>query len=30
MAMDVREKFGEEYAVWEITKEKFEQRISLK
>ncbi|TKG97537.1 hypothetical protein FC682_27095 [Peribacillus simplex] len=27
MAMDVREKFGEEYEVWDITKEEFEQRI---
>ncbi|MEC0301154.1 hypothetical protein [Peribacillus frigoritolerans] len=27
MAMDVREKFGEEYEVWDISKEEFEQRI---
>ncbi|MBT2716590.1 hypothetical protein [Bacillus sp. ISL-57] len=27
MAMDVREKFGEEYDVWGITKVEFEQRI---
>jgi len=27
MAQDVRDKFGEEYEVWEITKDEFEQRI---
>lgn len=27
MAMDFREKFGEEYEVWDITNEEFEQRI---
>ncbi|NCT38566.1 hypothetical protein GTW56_21510 [Bacillus sp. EB93] len=29
MAMDVREKFGEVYEVWDITKEEFEQKLSL-
>ena len=27
MAQDVRDKFGEEYEVWEITKDEFEKRI---
>ncbi|MGG0655311.1 hypothetical protein [Rummeliibacillus pycnus] len=27
MAQDVRDKFGEEYEVWEITKDEFEQKI---
>ncbi|MCI2256174.1 hypothetical protein L2D08_17645 [Domibacillus sp. PGB-M46] len=27
MAQDVRDKFGEEYEVWVITKDEFEQRI---
>jgi len=27
MAQDVRDKFGEEFEVWEITKDEFEQRI---
>ena len=27
MAQDVRDKLGEEYEVWEITKDEFEQRI---
>ncbi|WP_409304959.1 hypothetical protein [Peribacillus sp. SCS-155] len=30
MGQDVREKFGEEYDVWEITKEEFEQNIKPK
>lgn len=27
MAQDIRDKFGEEYEVWKITKEEFENRI---
>ncbi|MEY9979046.1 hypothetical protein [Lysinibacillus sp. RC79] len=27
MDQDVRDKFGEEYEVWKITKDEFEQRI---
>ncbi|WNS82270.1 hypothetical protein RRU94_16160 [Domibacillus sp. DTU_2020_1001157_1_SI_ALB_TIR_016] len=30
MGMDVREKFGEEYDVWEITKDEFKKRIKPK
>lgn len=30
MAQDVRDKFGEEYEVWEITKDEFEQRLKPK
>ncbi|MFB7640754.1 hypothetical protein [Peribacillus butanolivorans] len=30
MAQDVRDKFGEEYEVWDITKDEFEQRIKSK
>ncbi|MFE4145259.1 hypothetical protein ACFX4I_26075 [Peribacillus sp. YIM B13472] len=30
MAQDVRDKFGEEYEVWDITKDEFEQRIKPK
>lgn len=30
MGMDVREKFGEEYDVWEIIKDEFEKRIKPK
>lgn len=30
MAQDVRDKFGEEYDVWDITKDEFEQRIKPK
>ncbi|MFD4819836.1 hypothetical protein [Peribacillus butanolivorans] len=30
MAQDVRDKLGEEYEVWDITKDEFEQRIKPK
>ncbi|MFE4898897.1 hypothetical protein [Peribacillus butanolivorans] len=30
MAQDVRDKFGEEYEVWDIAKDEFEQRIKPK
>jgi hypothetical protein len=30
MAMDVRDKFGEEYDVWEITKEDFDSKVKPK
>ncbi|KQL33654.1 hypothetical protein [Psychrobacillus sp. FJAT-21963] len=30
MGQDVRDKFGEEYEVWNITKDEFEQRIKPK
>ncbi|MFF5398246.1 hypothetical protein ACFY5J_14470 [Peribacillus butanolivorans] len=29
-AQDVRDKLGEEYEVWDITKDEFEQRIKPK
>lgn len=30
MGQDVRDKFGEEYEVWNLTKDEFEQRIKPK